>query len=147
MATDPCPCMDRRELRFRILFEYYERCHSPDNYNPEDKINKIDMPEYEKKAAKTWLIDSNFVEGKVNSHGMGRTLPAIMRINNYGIDFVESVMDTALTRVEKNHKSNGALSKTDKIKKFSTECLNNPTTGTLCKATFDAIITIMTQHP
>ena len=138
--------MDRRELRFRILFEYYEHCHSPTNYDPEDKISKIDTLGYEKKAAKIWLIDSNFVEGKVNSYGMGETLPTIMRINNHGINFVESVMDTALTRVEKKHKSIGALSKTDKIKKFSTECLNNPTTGTLCKATFDAIIAIMTQH-
>ena len=139
--------MDRRELRFRILFEYYERCHSPDNYDPEAKISKIDTPEHEKKAAKTWLIDSNFVEGEVNSYGMGRTLPIIIRINNYGINFVESIMDTALTGVEEKHKGFGSLSKTDKIKRFSAECLNNPATGTLCKTTFDAIITIMMQHP
>jgi len=97
--------MDRRELRFRILFEYYERCHSPDNYDPEAKINKIDMPVYEKEAAKTWLIDSNFVEGKINSYGIGETLPVIIRINNHGINFVESVMGTALTKVEKNTKA------------------------------------------
>ena len=135
--------MDRRELRFRILFEYYERCHSPDNYDPEAKINKIDVPVYEKEAAKTWLIDSNFVEGKINSYGIGETLPVIIRINNHGINFVESVMGTALTKVEKKHKSIDTLSKTEKIKKFSAECLNNPTTGTLCKATFDAIIIAM----
>lgn len=140
------PCVDRRELRFRILFEYYEHFHSPGDYDPETRINKIDMPEHEKKAAKNWLIDSVLVEGNVNSYGHGETLPVIVRINNHGVNFVESVMEAAVTKAGEKHKDFGALSKVDKIKRFSAECLNNATTGTLCKATFDAIIAIMPNY-
>lgn len=139
--------MDRRELRFRILFEYYERFHSPDDYDPETKINKIDVPEHEKKAAKNWLTDSVLVEGKVISYGHGETLPIIVRINNHGVNFIESVMETAVTKIGEKHKDFGALSKTDRIKRFSAECLNNVATGSLCKTTFDAITTIMLNYP
>lgn len=43
--------MDRRELRFRVLFEYYNSHHSDEDYNPRAKISAIGANDVEKQAA------------------------------------------------------------------------------------------------
>lgn len=42
--------MDRKELRFRILFEYYEDFHSGGGHDPNAKIGAIDVDDNEKRA-------------------------------------------------------------------------------------------------
>lgn len=135
--------MDRKELRFRILFEYYNRLHSGIEYNPDVKIKAIDADDAEKRAAKTWLIDEHLVIGQVNPYMGGRIYPTIGRINSNGINFVESVMDSAFTEIKGKDDGFDSLSKTDKIKRFAADCLGSPVAGPLCKATLDAIATLM----
>ena len=134
--------MDRRELRFRILFEYYNLFHSDEDYDPHAEIRTISADDVEKRAAEIWLIDEGFVKGQIMVHGRTNT-PGIWRINSTGIDFVESVMGSAFTEIRGKDDGFDSLSKTDKIKKFAAECLNNPATGSLCKATLDAIVVLM----
>ena len=134
--------MDRKELRFRILFEYYSLFHSGFEYDPDYKIKEISAGGNEKRAAKIWLIDERLVEGRATVYG-GNVQPSIVRINSNGINFVESVMDSALTMIGGTDGSFDSLDKTGRIKRFAAECLNNPTTGSLCKATIDAIAALM----
>ena len=139
------PEMDRRELRFRILFEYYSSLHSSSKYDANAKIKAIDAEDGEKQAAKIWLIDEGIVNGEMVAHIGMRHRPSITRINSRGINFVEAVMDSAFTEIGGKDDSFDSLDKPDKIKRFVAECLNGPTTGSLCKATFDAIVAIMEQ--
>ena len=85
--------MDRKELRFRILFEYYSDLHSGDR-GAGDKVGAIDVDGNEKRAAEIWLIDEEYVEGRTQIHVSGRIWPAINRINSRGINFAESVIST-----------------------------------------------------
>lgn len=137
--------MDRRELRFRILFEYYNSLHSGSKYNTNAKIKAIGAEDGEKQASKIWLIDEGLVNGRIVSHiGTGER-PSITRINSRGINFVEAVMDSAFMEIGGKDEGFGSLAKPDKIKRFVAECLDGPATGSLCKATFDAIVSIMEQ--
>ena len=133
--------MDRKELRFRILFEYYSDLHSDDHEAP-SKVKAIEVDDAEKRAAEIWLIDEGYVEGQTLNHGR-EVLPSIDRINSRGINFVESVMDGAFTEIRGRDESFDSLSKTDKIKRFAAECLGSPASGLLCRATYDAITALM----
>ena len=134
--------MDRKELRFRILFEYYNDLHSDDRVAP-SKVKAIEVDDAEKRAAGIWLIDEGYVEGQIHGYGRGVVLPNIGRINSRGINFVESVMDGAFTEIRGRDEGFDSLSKTDKIKRFAAECLGSPATGQLCSATYEAIAALM----
>ena len=122
-----------------------EGCKGRSNVLPFD-FQRIDIPEHEKNAAQAWLIDSGYVNGENHGiHGSSQPLPFISRINSYGINFVESVMDAAFTKIEGKFEDVDKLSKLEKIKKFSKECLNNSTTQEMCKITYQAIVNLMTQ--
>jgi len=108
--------MNRPELRFRILFEYYDELHSPERKRgdfAQNRVRNMDDPDHEKNAALVWLVDSGFVEGK-NSGSLGSPTPHpfVSRINSHGINYVESVMDTAFTQTKFENVSD--LSKTYK---------------------------------
>ena len=141
--------MDRSELRFRILFEYYDEFHSPPREREQmadRRVQKMDVPEHEKDAAQAWLIDSGYVNGEVSGvSGSTAPLPFISRINSFGINFVESVMDTAFTNIKGKFDDVDQLSKIEKITRFSKECLNNPVTQGMCKITYQAIVDLMTK--
>lgn len=135
--------MDRKELRFRILFEYYNDFHSGYRKAP-SKIKEIEVGSIEKHAAGIWLIEEGYVKGQILTQ-LGVDLPSIGRINSRGISFVESVMDGAFTEIRGRDENFDSLSKVDKIKRFAAECLGGQTTGQLCKATYEAIATLMEQ--
>ena len=139
--------MDRAELRFRILFEYYQELHSDDfeKYNARTKIKEITAPDHEKRAAQIWLIDEGHVQGLNNSYGGSAPLPSISRINSNGINYVEYVMDIAFTKIADDASDIKKLSNKERIEKFAKECLKSKTTEQICKATFDAITTYMTS--
>ena len=140
--------MDRNELRFRILFEYYEDFHASDDRDLDAKIGAMDVDENEKRAAMVWLIDSGHVVGStIGGLGTRQVTPLITRINDHGINFVESIMDSTVAGTESGDKEIDPLSKTDKIKRFAAECLGNPTTGSMCRAAFDAIMSYMSTMP
>ena len=134
--------MDRPEIRFRILFEYYEELHSPPRESEDMadmRVRNMELPKHEKSAAQVWLIDSGLVDGENSGHvGSPIPIPFISRINAHGIDYVESVMDTAFTQVK--FEDVGKLSKTEKISKFSKDCLKHPVTQEICKVTLAAIV-------
>ena len=139
--------MDRHELRFRILVEYYNEFHN--GYNNEDsaqkRTNAMAVPKNEINAAKNWLIDSNFVNGAtVGNFGSPIPISNIVRINNYGVDYVESVMDTVFE--EKNIPGMEDLSKSEKFVKFTKECLGS-SGGEICRMAYDAIIKCMSSTP
>ena len=135
--------MDRSELRFRILFEYYNRLYSGADYDPHAKIMEINADYNEKQAAKVWLIDALLVEGEVRIAAMGDYHPIIGRINSRGCDIVESVMDSTFTEIKSKDGGFDSLSKTDKIKRFAADCLGSPAAGPLCEATYEAITALM----
>jgi len=139
--------MDRPELRFRILFEYYDELHSPysDDRVANERVRKMDAPDYEKNAAQVWLIDSGYVRGKNEIVGASSPMPFVNGINANGINFVESIMDTAFTKIKGKFEDVDKLSKTERIIKFSKECLNNPATQEMCKITYQAIVDLMTR--
>ena len=132
--------MNRQELRFRILFIYYEKNHSKDSYDEEAKVREIDAPRHEKRAAKGWLIDSLFVEG-VNTSTRAVTLSSISRINARGINYVEFLMDQAFAQMggKEGAKDLDGLGKTDKIIKFAETCINSNGTGKMCKEVLDLV--------
>ena len=136
--------MDRKELRFRILFEYYSDFHSGSR-GAGDKVGAIDADGNEKRAAEIWLIDEGYIRGQSRPDSFGTFHPIIDRINSLGINFVESVMDGAFTEIRGKDESFDTLSKTDKIKRFAAECLGNPATGQLCRATYEAIVDFMAK--
>ena len=136
--------VDRKELRFRILFEYYSDFHSGGR-GAGDRIGTIDADINEKRAAMTWLLDEGHVRGQSRADSFGTFHPIIDRINGRGINFVESVMDGAFTEIRGKDESFDSLSKMDKIKRFAAECLGNPTTGQLCRATYEAIADFMAK--
>ena len=141
--------MDRIELRFRILFEYYEELHLEyDSKNSASgRVDNMDIPDTEKRAAKIWLIDSNYVNGSnPNYTSSPIPHPFIGRINNCGIDFVESAMDSAFTKTKYGDENIAKLSKLDRIKKFGKYCLKKPTTSKMCEITLNAIIEYMKSH-
>ncbi len=136
--------MDRNELRFRILFEYYQELHSEWSEQRDDdaytKIKNMDLQKYEKNAAKIWLIDSGYVHGSLTPYsGSPIPIPIISRINDRGINWIESIMNTAFTEIKDKFKDITKLDKTDRIKKFANECVNNPITNEMCRITFEAI--------
>lgn len=133
--------MDRKELRFRILFEYYRDLHSGDR-NARGGIKAINADHAEKRAAMIWLIDEGHVKGQVIAQ-VGIPMPSIGRISSHGINFVESVMAGAFTEIRGMDGGFDSLSKTDKIRRFVAECLGNPATGALCSATYEAITALM----
>lgn len=133
--------MDRKELRFRILFEYYNDFHSPGG-DVHEKIRAIGADENEMRAAQIWLIDERCVEGSVRHYSTG-LLPFIGRINSTGITFVERVMDGAFTEISGEDEAFDSLSKSDKIKRFAIDCLGSPATGLVCEATYEAIKSLM----
>lgn len=135
--------MDRKELRFRILFEYYNDFHSGDR-KASSKVKAIEADGAEKRAAGIWLIEEGYVKGRIHTQ-LGVDLPSIGRINSRGINFVESVMDGAFTEIRGKDESFDSLSKTDKIKRFAAECLGSPATGLLCRATYEAIAAFMAK--
>lgn len=134
--------MDRKELRFRILFEHYNRNHSDANYNLRAKIRTIDANDNEKRAAGIWLIEEGLVEGQVIVQ-VGIRFPSIGCINSKGVNFVESVMDDAFTEIRGKDEGFDSLSKIDKIKRFATECLGSHAAGPICQATYEAIVQYM----
>ena len=136
--------MDRSELRFRILFEYYNELHSPAKemkLQADQVVRKMEVADYEKNAAQVWLIDSGYVEGSL--HGSSESPvphPLISRINSYGINFVESVMDTAFTKIKDEFEDINELSKIERIQKFAKECLDYPLANRMCEITYAAIV-------
>ena len=134
--------MDRKELRFRILFEYYNDLHSGGR-GAGDRIGAIDADINEKRPAMIWLLDEGHVEGQSRADAFGTFFPIIDRINGSGVTLVESVMCGAFTEIRGKDESFDSLSKTDKIKRFAAECLGNPAAGQLCRATYDAITALM----
>lgn len=142
--------MDRNELRFKILFLYYEELHSDDDSRdnrPREKIKDFDVQGYEIRAAETWLIDSGYVNGSVEAYlGSTNVRPIVSRINNYGIDYVESIMNQALTEISESIPELIAMNKIEKINKFAKECVNNPVTHKMCDITLQFIIEYMSQH-
>ena len=136
--------MDRRELRFRILFEYYNDLHSG-GCGAGDRVRAIGADYGETLAARIWLIDEGHMKGETRTDAGGAIHPIIERINSRGINFVESVMDGAFTEIRGKDESFDSLSKTDKIKRFAAECLGNPATGLLCRATYEAIADLMAK--
>ena len=140
--------MDRPELRFRILFEYYQEFHSenPKDYDARTKVSKIAVPDYERRAAQNWLIDETYVRGSNDSYGGSPVpVPHIIRINNYGINYVERVMDVAFTKIADDVSGIKELTRKERIERFARECLKNETTGKICKATLDVITAYMTS--
>ena len=133
--------MDRKELRFRILFEYYNDLYSPGG-NVGEKVRAIGADENEERAAKIWLIDEGHVEGEIQHYGTG-PLPFISRIKSTGTTFVERVMDGAFTQISGEDEAFDSLSKPDKIKRFAIDCLGSPATGLVCEATYEAIKSLM----
>ena len=139
--------MDRAELRFRILFEHYQEYHSkdPQKYDVRAKIQKIAMPDHEKRAARTWLIDEGYVQGSNHSYsGSAVPLPLIGRIVSNGVNYVEYVMDVAFTEIADDVSGIKELSKKERIDKFANDCLNE-IAGQICKATLNAITSYMTS--
>ena len=139
--------MDRTELRFRILFEYYVELHSEPKEmqnQANNNISKINVPEFEKNAAQLWLMDSGYVVGShMSQFGTGVPHTIISRINNLGIDYVESVMNIAFTEIKDKFDGIEKLSKTERIQRFAKECLNYPISNEICKITYDAIVKFM----
>ena len=140
--------MDRVELRFRILFEYYNELHSESQETgslADTNIRKMTVPDFEINAAKIWLIDSDYIDGRVTTVlGHSGPYPIISRINSNGINFVETVMDRAFAQIKDKFEDIKTLSKTDRIIKFTKECLNNPTVQGMCRATYSAVVKHMT---
>ena len=134
--------MDRKELRFRILFEYYNDLHSGGR-GAGDRIGAINADVNEKRAAMIWLLDEGHVRGQSRADSFGTFFPIIDRINSRGMTLVESVMDGAFTEIRGKDKRFDSLSKADKIKRFIAECLGSPATGLLCRATYEAITALM----
>lgn len=136
--------MDRTELRFRILFEYYNELHS----EPKERelqadriVHKMIVPDYEKNAAQVWLIDSGYVEGHIiGGIGSPVTQTIISRITNYGINYVESVIDAAFTKIKVKFEDIENLSKVERIQKFAKECLDYPFANKMCEITYAAIV-------
>ena len=133
--------MDRKELRFRILFEYYNDFHSPGG-DVHKKVRAIGADENETRAAQIWLIDEGHVYGTLLANG-GRLWPSIGRINSTGINFVELVMDSAFTEISGEDEAFDSLSKSDKIARFASDCLGSPATGLVCRATYEALKSLM----
>ena len=136
--------MDRSELRFRILFEYYNELHSEPKkleLQADRVIQRMDIPDFEKNAAKVWLVESGYVKGKIiGSLGSTVPFPIISRINNHGIDFVESVMDAAFTKIKDKFEDIKEISKIERIQKFAKECLDYPLANKMCEVTYAAIV-------
>ena len=133
--------MDRKELRFRILFEYYNDLHSPGG-NVDEKVQAIDVDENEKRAAKIWLMEEGHIYGRISPNG-GIPWPFLSRIKSTGVNFVERVMDDAFTEISGKDEGFDSLSKSDKIKRFAIDCLGSPATGLVCEATYEAIKSFM----
>ncbi len=141
--------MDRPELRFRILFEYYQEFHHAQinsEKSADDRVQDMDIEKNEKNAAKIWLIDSKLLEGSNMGHmGSPIPIPFIGRINSTGINYVEYVMDKAFTKIKSEFKDLEELSKTERIKVFAKHCINNPITDKMCTVTCEAIVKCMTD--
>jgi len=128
--------LDRTELRLRILSIYYEDFHGDENTlpDPEKIVDELPVSKTEINAAKVWLIDSGYLNGEnAGSLGSRTPMPFISRINNFGINVVESIMDETFLQVEPKFENFTKLSKAEKIKIFIEKCLRNPLTEEICK--------------
>ena len=134
--------MNRSELRFRVLLEYYKDMHAEHiEKNATMRVQKMDPPRSEINAAKLWLIESDYVIGSPIPYA-GSSIPmgSITRINNHGVDYVESVMDEVFTQLPEKFSNIKKLSKTEQINQFTEKCLDHPIGKEICRIAFDAII-------
>ena len=137
--------MDRRELRFRILFEYYNELHNggTNESNANKRVTEMNVADSEKNAAMIWLHDLMFIDGEIfGSLGSLTSKVHIKRISGLGINYVEQIMDTALSE-NPEFSQVKELPKTDRIAEFAKKCLSHPATDQICKKTFEAIINHM----
>ena len=106
--------MDRNELRFKILFEYYEEMHlgSKNGKDANQRVLDLNIPKNEKNAAQIWLIEEGYVRGE-NLHDAVSPIPiaVIERINSDGVKWVEHVMNAAFTKVKEEFSEIKNLSK------------------------------------
>ncbi len=128
--------MDRTELRLRILSIYYEDFHGDENIlpDPEKIVSELPVSRNEIIAAEVWLIDSAYLNGENSGNIGSRTpMPFVNRINNVGINVIESIMDKTFLQVEPKIENFTKLSKPEKIRIFVEKCLRNPLTEEICK--------------
>ncbi len=115
---------------------YYEDFHGDENTRPDPEkiVNELPVSKTEINAAEVWLIDSGYLNGENSGHLGSRTpIPFIARINNFGINIIESIMDETFLQVEPKFENFTTLSKPEKIKIFVEKCLRNPVTEEICK--------------
>ena len=132
--------MDRRELRFRILFEYYDRHHKRVDYNiPDLDYQKLKLPENEILSAEWYLVEAGYLRGSnIGDFGSRFQTPSIVDISISGINFVEQVMDKVLDEVDM---PDGTPEDTpEKITLFASQCLKSPVVETMCLKAFEVIV-------
>lgn len=132
--------VDRRELRFRILFEYYDKHHQRIDYNDSDlDYKKLGLPETEILTAECYLIDSGYLSGRnLGQVGTRLKVASINDISVSGIDFVERIMDAVLAKVELSDKP--PEDTVEKITLFASKCLKSPLVETMCIRAFKVIV-------
>ena len=133
--------MDRRELRFRILFEYYRLHHERKDYNPSElEYKNLGLNETEILSAENYLIETGHLRGKNEEFGGLRyPIPSIVDIAVKGIDLVEKIMDEVLEEVDIVEDSS-SVGTTQKITLFASKCLKNPITEQICIKAFEIIV-------
>lgn len=139
--------MDRPELRFKMLLEYYKEGHGIDGMkrgDADDRIQEIDISDAEKTAAQIWLIDSSYVVGDMDYLDFG-PMPFISRINSRGVNFIEYIMDVAFVKINTKIPNISSLSVIEKIQKFVKECSEHPVTSEIGRIILDAVIRTMTE--
>ncbi len=135
--------MDRKELRFRILFECYRHRHTGAKYDLNIAVATINADHDEKQAAKVWLINERLVDGQAVPDASGKVDPRLKRINKRGNNVVKPVIDNVSPEMMDRDGRFDSLSKPEKIERFAAECLNNPAAGSLCKAILKSVISQM----
>lgn len=139
--------VDRPELRFKMLLEYYKEEHGIDGTKYDDankRIRDMDVSDDEKSAAQRWLIDSVYVVGETYHFHGGASTSIISRINSSGVNFVEQIVDNAFVKIKDNIPDVGS-SITEKIQKFIKECSEHPVTSEIGRIILDAVIGTMTE--
>ena len=131
--------MDRRELRFRILFEYYDKHHQRVDYNNSDlDYKKLGLPESEILTAECYLVDSGYLSGK-NMGNVGTRLKValINDISVSGINFVERILDDVLNEIDLQ--DDPPEDTVEKITLFASKCLKPPAEA-MCLKAFEVIV-------
>lgn len=132
--------VDRRELRFRILFEYYDKHHKRVDYGISDlDYRKLELPENEIQSAEWYLVEAGYLRGSnLGDLGSRFQTSSIVDISISGINFVEQVMDKVLAEVDM---PDGTPEDTlEKITLFASICLKSPVVGTMCTKAFEVIV-------